>query len=49
MKKHWCHIEIEVCPVCFRERQTRERRFTRRPKRWNKRHRIIDRYDWCDG
>ena len=32
-RKHWYFIWRDECPVCGRERETRERRYGRRPKR----------------
>jgi len=47
-RKHWYFIYTNYCPVCGRERVFRERRYDKRPKRWEARHRVEEVYDYCD-
>jgi len=37
MRQHWYFITREECVLCGRSREYRERRYTRRPKRWQSR------------
>jgi len=46
--KHWYFITVYICPVCGREEEYRERRYTPRPENWEDRNKIIEEYNWCD-
>lgn len=48
MKEHWYFITLSECPVCGRSEETRERRYDKRPERWEDRHEYADHYDYCD-
>jgi hypothetical protein len=37
-KKYWCYIVCDWCVLCGRSRETRERRYTPRPEKWEDRH-----------
>ena len=47
MSPHWYAVWTYYCPVCLSERHCRQRMYTRRPKRYNLRHWIIESYDNC--
>lgn len=47
-RRHWYFITIHECPACGGTKEYRERRFDRRPKAWEKRHRFVDVWDYCD-
>ena len=47
MRKHWYYVSIVYCPVCGRDNTYKERRFGRRPKRWQNRHSYEEVYDGC--
>ncbi len=47
MAKHWYFFTVFECPVCGRTHTYKERRYTRKPKSWAKRHKFIPSYDWC--
>ena len=42
MRKHWYFIHVDYCVLCGVERVERERRYTRRPKRWQNRHKLTE-------
>jgi hypothetical protein len=46
---HWYFIYSDFCPACGATKETRERRFTPRPKKWQDRHQQTESYDYCIG
>lgn len=44
----WYFISYHECPICGRGPTYRERRWTRKPKRWQERQEFIFKYDYCD-
>ena len=46
---YWYFIRIVECPVCGRDEEYRERRYTPRPDDANERHSYEQHYDWCDA
>lgn len=47
-RRHWYFITYDECPICGHEIETRERRYTPRPPRFEDRHEFIVHYDYCD-
>jgi hypothetical protein len=47
-KKYWYFYSIWVCPVCFKEKTYKERRYTKRPEIYTDRREWKDDYDYCD-
>jgi hypothetical protein len=48
MRKYWYFITTHSCPVCGGEKHYRERRYGKKPKQWDKRHRLdFNAYDYC--
>lgn len=37
-RNHWYFIHIDTCVLCGHEYVDRERRYTRRPRKWQDRH-----------
>jgi len=37
-RRHWYFIYIDTCVLCGHEYHDRERRYTRRPRKWADRH-----------
>ena len=46
-RKHWYYVTSFYCPLCGRVDTYRERRYTRRPKRWENRHCLTESWDYC--
>lgn len=46
--KYWYKETIFYCPVCGREDKHKSRMYTKKPKDWNKRHELIETYDYCN-
>lgn len=46
-KRHWYFRETHLCPVCGSEKHYRERRYTRKPKFYVERFRLMSVYDHC--
>ncbi|MDO8604022.1 MAG: hypothetical protein Q7K40_01250 [bacterium] len=47
-KKYWYEYFTYGCPVCGREKTDKIRRYTEKPKEWEKRFNQTDVYDWCN-
>jgi len=47
-KKYWMYICHDECPVCGSGEDYRERRYTKKPKKWEERHKFGVAYDWCN-
>ena len=39
---YWCFITTFACPLCGRSRTYRERRFDKKPQRYEDRHLLVD-------
>jgi len=47
-KKHWYYISESYCPQCGSYKIYRERRYSGKPKSWDKRHETTDAWDGCE-
>ena len=47
-KKYWYHITTWYCPVCGKEKISKTRKYTKKPKDYNKIYEILADYDYCD-
>jgi hypothetical protein len=47
-RRCWYFITEDSCPICMRFHTYRERRYTRRPKAWFKRHEYTETWDGCE-
>ncbi len=47
MTRHWYFITIHYCPQCGSSDESRERRHTPRPEKWEDRHATFDTWDYC--
>jgi len=47
VKKYWYFITIHECPVCGRSSESRERRYTKKPKHGKHRYKFT--HDPCFG
>ena len=48
-RKYWIYKTEYYCPQCNNTTTYRERRYTKKPKDYNKRNIVIEAYDWCGG
>lgn len=47
-KKYWIFKTTYYCPLCGSEKIYRERRYTKKPKSFNKRQDWSEQYDYCN-
>lgn len=47
-RSYWYEFYHEYCPVCGREETIKERRYTMKPKSYNKRHHYSYMNCWCE-
>jgi hypothetical protein len=45
--RYWYHVTLYECPVCGATDEVRERRYTKRPDDWDKRHAFEYLYCLC--
>lgn len=47
-RRYWVYTQSVYCPVCLRERVTRERRYTEKPRAWSDRNVWLEHWDGCE-
>lgn len=47
MRKHWYFITYTSCPACGKYTVSKERRYTKRPKKYWDRHEEMEIWDGC--
>ncbi len=47
-KKYWYYFTVYYCPFCSKTTTYKEREYSRRPKRYDKRHEFIESCDNCE-
>ncbi len=48
--KYWYMFYESYCPICAHTEVIKERVYDRpKPKEWNERHDIIERWDYCNA
>jgi hypothetical protein len=47
-REYWYFISIWYCPQCGRSTEVRERRYDKRPDKYEDRHEIVEAWDYCD-
>ena len=48
MNKYWIYRTTYYCPLCGKEKDYRERRYTKKPKHFSHRQELKEKYDYCD-
>jgi len=48
MNKHWYFLDSVYCPICGKTTTWRIRMWGERPAEWERRHRSLEVYDYCD-
>jgi ribosomal protein L37E len=48
-REHWYAVFHHECPVCGHGKTIRERRYSRKPARYEERVQYVEQYDYCLG